>query len=325
MRRPQLLVLVTAAALASACGPEADLDLDLRSVSITVPRLVTPAIEVVPPAAGPIPAPLPPLPPIVLPPAPSAPPPVVIDPAPDACPKAGPFDVPALTAGPVVESPPAQDRYEQTAVGAFSSTSASTPLNGPVRVTVTRLGTSTGAAGQRVDAWQVQRVDAVRRSTQVEQYQLVHASGAASAVAPGIYLVGLGWDDPQRGTLVLHAKDLGVQVLPVPVTVDSTGGTQYVGSATDPDTLTTLALVRNVTGRKRVDVCGKLVETFTVQMSGTLTSPGRQSQITWTQQLATAYAGADVEETLTLVSPVDGSTWTRSLRSTTVPLSLIHI
>ena len=34
-----------------------------------------------------------------------------------------------------------------------------------------------------------------------------------------------------------------------------------------------MALVRNVTGRKRIDLCGELVDTYTVEMTGTLRQP----------------------------------------------------
>ena len=80
-----------------------------------------------------------------------------------------------------------------------------------------------------------------------------------------------------------------------------------------------MTITRNVTGRKRVDLCGALVDTFTVEMTGALTSPGMQRQLTWTQQLATAAGAADVEDVLTLTSIVEGFTWTRLSRNTTLP------
>ena len=39
-------------------------------------------------------------------------------------------------------------------------------------------------------------------------------------------------------------------------TYDDCAPARYVGVATDPASLTTMALVRNVTGRARVDLCG---------------------------------------------------------------------
>ena len=84
------------------------------------------------------------------------------------------------------------------------------------------------------------------------------------------------------------------------------------------DTLTTLNVVRNVMGRQRVDVCGKLVDTYTVTMTGALVTRDAQWQVSWTQQLATAYGGIDVASTLALSTPA-GTSWTRTLRSTTVP------
>jgi hypothetical protein len=171
--------------------------------------------------------------------------------------------------------------------------------------------------GQQVESWKVERTAAT--STSVELYQLVRPSTAPGATASGVYLVGLAWTDEVRGDLVFQPVGDGLHVLPNPVQLAASGGVQYVGSATDPDTLTTLSLTRNVTGRKRVDLCGELVETFTVELSGVLTTPDGSRQVVWTQQLATAFGAADVEETLTLTDPSGGFTWTRALKATEVP------
>ena len=319
MRRVVIAVAVTA--LLSGCGPATHLNLDLRTVSITVPRLVTPALVLVPPSATPVPPSLPPLPPLVtlLPPPPvSTGEPVVSPPAP-ACPKASPFAVPAVPGTPLVQGPPAPDHYVQTTAGALSTVNGRSPIAGQLDVVVTKLPGSATATGQLVDSWAVQRTDA-SRGVSVEYYQLVHASSPVSATAPGIYLVGLAWKDA-RGSLTFQPVGGGLEILPNPVQQSTSTGVQYVGTATDPNTLTTLTLVRNVTERKRIDLCGQLVDTYTVAMTGTLTNRDIQRQVTWTQQLATAYGGADVEDTLTLTSPspTDAFTWTRTAVSTHLP------
>lgn len=312
---------VAAAVLLAGCGPTTELDLGLRSVSITVPRLVTPAVELIPPAPPP-PLALPALPPILrfLPPArepaPAVLPPPSTAPAP-ACPKAGPFAAPARPESLVVQAPPGPGSSTQVAAGSSSSPAGAASLAGNVTTTVVALPRSTSTAGQVVDSWRVERRAATSRS--VELYQLVHPSVSPLATASGIYLVGMAWTDPLRGDLSFQPEGGGLFVLPSPVQLAASGSAQYAGSATDPDTLTTLSLIRNVTGRKRVDICGEVVDTFTVEMSGTLTSPGRQQQIAWTQQLATAYGAANVAETLTLSAPTTSFLWTRALRSTEVP------
>lgn len=323
MRRSPALIAALAAVLLTGCGPKSPLDLDLRSVSITVPRLLTPAIQLVPPATRPQPARLPQLPPLTivvptmptyapLPPA-SAPPP--------ACPKAGPLDVPAKPASITVATPPAEGTFVQTTSGSFGgapTSPSSGSLVGLVTVVVKRLPGATSTVGQQVDSWQVTRTDALHQSTSVEAYQLVHPSNAPGATAGGIYLVGLAWNDPVRGDLSFTPTGNPFQILPLPVQVASSAA-QYANSSTDPNTLTTLSLIRNVVGRKRIDVCGRLVDTFRVEMTGTLTTSDSQRQVAWTQHLATAYGGADVEDTLSLSSLVDGSSWVRTVRNTTVP------
>ena len=324
MIRPPVLLAVLSLALLTGCGPKTQLDVNLRSVSITVPRLVTPAVELVPPSTTPVLAQLPPVPPVttVLPLTSTYPaaPPVAQAPAP-VCPKANPLDVPDRPATIGVDAPPAAATFIQNDSGSFAG-AAGTPtsgsLAGPVTVQVKRLPRATTDAGQVIDSYQVVRTDAARKSSQVEQYQLVHPSSDPTATAGGIYLVGMAWHDPARGNLSFQPTS-GLQILPVPVAVAQSGVPQYVGTGTDPDTLTTLSLARNVNGRKRVDVCGKLVDTFTVDMTGTLTTADIQRQVSWTQHLATAYGAVDVEDTLALSNPVAGFSWVRTARSTTVP------
>jgi hypothetical protein len=304
---------LAAAAVLGACAPHAKLAIDMRTVSITAPRLLTPAVELVPAEAAPVS--LPPVPPVVslLP----APAPVAVR-AP-ACPIADPFAVPARPAAQDVAAPPVPDTVTQLTFGAYSSAGGSGALAGSVTEVITALPSETTSVGQLVDVWSVQRTDAKSKATSVEVYQLVHPSTSPLGTSAGIYLVGMAWDDPVRGKLSFQPSGNGLWILPSPVQLAASSSVQYVGAATDPSTLATLALVRNVTGRKRVDACGALIDTFTVEMTGTLTTPDMQRQVTWTQQLATAYGGADVEETLSLTSVLEGFSWTRALRNTTVP------
>jgi hypothetical protein len=308
--------------LATGCGPTTHLKLGLRADSITVPRLVTPAVVLVPPAVTPPPAALPPLPPVSLPPssAPLPAPSAVAMPA-NPCPQAGPFDVPAVPATQTVDSPPVPAKSTQLSTGSFTgaaSSPASGSLAGNVQTTISRLPTTTSSAGQKVDAWQVVRRGPTRDASSVEVYRLVHPSSAPTATQAGIYLVGLAWRDPARGNVTFQASGNGLEIMSLPAQ-PATNDVQYVGADTDPNTLTTLELTRNMRQHKRVDACGKLIDTITVEMSGTLTTPSMQRQLTWTQQIATSYGGVDVAETMTLTSVATGYIWTRSLRNTTVP------
>jgi hypothetical protein len=303
-------------ALLTGCGPKTPLDLELRSVNVTAARILTPAVTLVPPATAPVPTALPPLSPLTPYLEEPATPPVPVAP-PVACPKASAFAVPARQGTPLVEGYPAAATYLQRAQGSTGQQS----LNGTVQTRVVRLAPSTTSAGQRVDSWRVERRWGT--STSVEVYDLVHSSIADAAVEPGIYLVGLAWDDPVLGKVDFRPAGNGIEVLPNPVAIARQPvqgvAAQYSGSGTDPQTLTTLNVVRNVMGRQRVDVCGQLVDTYTVSMTGVLVTRDAQWQVGWTQQLATAYGGIDVASTLARSTP-DGTSWTRTLRSTTVPV-----
>jgi hypothetical protein len=309
MRR-SYVVLAAFGLLATACGPAKHLKVDLRSVAIDIPRVVTPAVELVAPPAAPPPAALPAIPSIdrvATPPplGPTSPPKVPVNP----CPTADAFAVPAVPATQTVATPPVNATTTQIATGS---------VTGAVTMTTTRLPSQTSSVGQHIDSWRVVRRGPGKNATSVEVYRLVHPSSSPLATAPGIYLVALSWDDPARGKISFEASASGLEIMSLPAQ-PATNDAQYAGTDTDPATLTTLTLVRNIRGHKRVDACGHLIDTITVEMTGTLTTPSLQRQVTWTQQVATSYGAVDVAETLTLTSLGAGYTWTRTLRSTAVP------
>lgn len=302
----RLTVLVALALLLAACGPKSDLELGLRSVSITAPRLITPAVELVPEA--PIPEPLPPAPRLVLP----APP--TRAPEPPSCPEADAFAAPDFAAA-LTYGAPTLASYVQRSSGKYESAQGKGTLNGSVVTTISDLTTVKTDDGQRVDTWIVSHVDATNKAAWVEAYQLVHPQ--AGGTNPGIWLAALAWDDPVRGKFTFLPSS-GVWLMPLPVQF-SNSDVQYVGAATDPETLATLAITRNVRPRARVDVCGRVVDTITVEITGTLTTTDDTQLVDWTQQWATAYGAVVVAETMSLDSVLRGPSWTRTLRHTTVP------
>ncbi len=331
-RRTPVLLALSTVTLLTGCGPHTDLRLDLRAVSITVPRLITPAVELVPvPAVAP-PVALPALAalpvirrpaPLVAPPAAAAVPvPAAVAPPTQRCPKADPFAVPERELAQTVDGPPAAQTFLQTASGAYAG-GAGTPdkgsLAGDVEVTVTVLASETSTLGQQLDSWQVLRTDKARNATVLEAYRFVHPSTAPGATAGGVYLVGLAWSDSVRGDLAFEPAGSGLQILPSPVQQAQAGFPQYAGTGTDPGSLTTLALTRDVRGVSRVDVCGTLVDAYAVEMSGTLTTQDRQYQLTWTLDLALGYGPTDVRQNFTISSVADGFTWTRALQDLTTP------
>jgi len=308
---------LAATALLSACGPASHLRMNLRTVSVTVKRVVAPAIQLVPPSAPP-PVALPPIAPVVNQLPPASAPVIPTGQSVSSCPSPTVDAVPKYPASITVDSAPATQTFLQRASGNFATATAHGLLAGLVQVTVTDLPDTTASNGQKFKAWRVQQVDPATKTRAVEVYQLALPSTAPSAPAAGVYLVGLAWSDPVRGTVTFQPSGNGLFVLPSPVQVASNDA-QYAGIATDPNTLTTLQLVRNVRGRKRINVCGQLVDTWTVAMTGTLTTPSAQWKLTWNQQIATAYGAADVDELIDMGAIAPGSTWARHLVSTTVP------
>lgn len=309
------LAAATAGLLLAACGPDSQLRLSMRAVDVTVPRIVAPAVDLVPVSGPPLMS-LPPVPAVVD----QLPPTVPSDPVPpqEACPQAPPTAVPKAAAV-TLEASPANQTLLQRSSGGYTVGATRGTLGDPVQVTITNLPATATASGQMVLPWRVQEVDTATNARAVEVYQLLLPSSAPGALAPGVYLVGLAWDDPVRGALTFQPAGNGLFVLPSPVSV-AQNDTQYVGIATDPNTLTTLELTRNVRAKKRVDICGDLVDTWTVEMAGSLVTPSAQWNLAWTKQVATAYGAVDVDRSLSLEARSGGRSWARRLVSTRVPV-----
>jgi hypothetical protein len=308
MRR--LATLVALALLLTACGPKSHLELGMRSVNITAPRLITPAVELVP--AAPLPLTFTEFEPIELPPVPKRPPPA------PTCPEADAFAAPDAPASVIVASPPAAASFVQTSKGQYvDAAGKKTALDGIVATTVTPATTTTASNGQKADSWLVVHSDAAQQAVWAEAYQLVHPLAGVGGTNPGVWLVGLAWADA-RGKFVFQPTGNGVQLLPTPV-VRAANDTQYIGAATDPTSLTTLQITRNVRDKALVDACGQVIDAYTVEITGVLTTTTDVRQVTWTQHWATAFGAADVEHTLSLTNPIDGSTYTRTLRNTALP------
>ena len=316
MRRIPAIVGCLAAMVTTGCGPHATLDLNMRQVSLTVPRVLAPAVTLVPPAPLVVSLPVPPIP--TLPNIPSVVPPAA--PPVKACPKADQFATPAEPATPDVSAPPTPGFYLQSSHGSYSGSSAKPAagkLSAPVVTSITSLPKTTAAqTGQVSDNWLVSRVDSLTHDTTYEAYQLATPTGSGQLVSPGIYLSGMKWKDPIRGELSFIPVGGGVEIMPSPVNASSTSS--FASSATDPNTLTTMTATGNVLPKRRIDVCGTLVDTWTVQLSGTLTSPSFRYQFSWRQQIATQYGGVYVEDDLTLAAP-GGLTWDRTLHDLNAP------
>jgi hypothetical protein len=315
MRRKSPILLCLVALAATACGPHVALHLNMRQVDLTFPRVLTPAQNLVPPAPLIIPVPVPPIPVFTTPIQPVVPPPQT-----NACPKAGPFAVPAEPASVLLDKPPAPATYFQSSKGSYSgsgATPAAGKLTSPYITSLTSLPATTSQSGQQSDNWLVKRTDTGTGASEFELFQLALPASSSLAVSPGLYLSALKWKDPVRGgDLTFVPSGSGVEILPSPVSTGS--NPSFASSATDPNTFTTMTTAGTVTGQQRIDVCGTLVDTYTTQLTGTLTTPNFQWQFAWRLQIATQYGGVVVEDDMTLTNPA-GLTWDRTLHDLNTP------
>ena len=313
MRRKSPILLSLLALAATACGPHVALHLNMRQVDLTFPRVLAPAQALVPPAPLTIPVPVPPIPTFTVPTQP-----VITPPPANPCPTASSFAVPAEPVSVLLDKPPMPATYFQSSKGSYTGTSA-TPaagkLTSPYTSVLTSLPQTTSQLGQQSDNWLVTRADG-KSSTEVESFQLALPGSSAQSVSPGLYLSGLKWKDPVRGDLTFVPSGSGVELLPSPVAASA--NPSFASSATDPNSFTTLTLAGTVAGQQRIDVCGTLVDTYTTQLTGTLTSPTAQWQVNWRLQVATQYGGIVVEDDLTLTNPA-GFSWDRTLHDLNTP------
>ncbi|MBK5308104.1 MAG: hypothetical protein JJD92_15570 [Frankiaceae bacterium] len=326
MYRTRLLACVTLLPLLAACGPDNPLKVNLRGVQITVPRQLPPAvIAVVPPPVAPVPAPvvLPPLPELPpLAPAPLASPPTA--PPPPACPTADQLAVPAQQATVLVKSRPGDAAYNLKQGGKYTVTSAAETTQSVLPTSTSRtvkaLTPPTSTVGQRVDAWSVTETDG--KSASVATFVLFQPSSSPQATPAGIYLSGLRWDDDVRGDLTFQPLGGGLLIFPLPAQQTTT---PFAASQTDPASQTVVTLTGQVPGKKRVDLCGAVVDSFSLALTGTITTPTQQLTVTWNQQIATQFGGLSVEDSLTLSGSNSASSvgarldWQQTTRYTRVP------
>lgn len=273
--------------LSSGCGPVVPLEVAMRQALITVF------------AGHHQPSPSPSLPPVYAPPPPlnlsfSTGAPLPAPSAPPPCPDLSEFAVVKDPATALISGPPPMASYVMRSSGTYSLATTSGKL--PTALALVQ------------PAQPKPGTDQVNGSFQ--DYSLLTASGPSTytaygfrlapnnPVTPGILLTALHWKDSVRGDFDF-VPDQPLQFVPTPVAVGNT----WSSAGADPIDQTSIQLNGKVSQRETVNACGVALDSFQVQISGTIVSP--TFQLTWTANydIGTQFGGLILKEDVTLSGP----------------------
>lgn len=283
--RKSTLALFGIVLLGSGCGPTVPLEVAMRQAVITVF------------AGHHAPSPSPSLPPVFAPPPPlnltfptftAMPPPTAT-----LCPDLNEFAVVKDPATQLISGPPPMASYVMRSSGTYSLASTS----GQLPTTLALVQPAEPKAG-------TDQVDGA-----FHDYSLIVASSAESytvygfrlapdnPATPGILLTSLHWKDSVRGNFDF-VPDQPLQFLPTPVN----NGNTWSSAGTDPIDQTSIQLNGKV-ARETVNACGVALDSYQVQISGTIVSP--TFQLTWTANydIGTQFGGLILKEDVTLSGP----------------------
>src|SRR5205823_5710753 len=112
---------------------------------------------------------------------------------------------------------------------------------------------------------------------------------ASAALPAGLYLTALQWEEPVLGKIVFRPLQ-PMQFFPLPVQQGQT----FSSAGFDPESRVALSLRGQFTGRKRIDACGALIDTWELKLSEVMLLPDGQLTIDATHDIATQYGGLSV-------------------------------
>lgn len=214
-------------------------------------------------------------------PPPQAPPPVVASPAPTGCPALDPLEAPALEAPPQIDGPPRPASYLFANVGDFTTSGADA-----------RSGTFPATTVRKVDAiatdadgfsWEV--AETIGDTTTTTRYRVVTATALPGQA--GLYVERMDYRRSDGATAAFQPVP-SLQLAAFPLV----RGTTLDARGVDPVTQTTMSFTSTVAGKARVPVCGKPLDSWTLELTaGRLVSPTADLSFASTYQVGTQYGG----------------------------------
>lgn len=286
------VVAVAVAVLLSSCGgPKIPFQVVGKAVPVNVKfGKALPPVTVRPVPGGYIivPQPIPPSPlgPIYFPPPP---------PKPIPCPKAGPLEFPDKAAtGEVLKAPSGATYLYRTKGDRSLGDERQTYLESEIRQ-VGNIETTTDPVTNRETYRHVttaaNNIEVVMTSFVADQSQLA--------------ITGMEWFGGGKTTKFSPAAPL--KIMPIPPRQTLVTGNHldtWQSAATDPLSRMAVSVDGKVTGRARIDACGKMIDTWHAELRMHWVSPTDDYTTTWGIYVATQYGGVIVSE----YSRTDGGT-----------------
>ena len=302
-RHLRIALLLTALSL-SACGPSAPFEAAVRAypADVAYGSQTKPSDSPAPPTT---PLELPPgTPPLVYgAPAPAHPPTfapaATAAPTPQQCPQAAVDAVAELPAEQAATVPPAAATYAWHENGT-SQVGSGAALQFPPKLTHTVGNVSVpDAAGSFTFDVTTSSGGLNGLQRVVTSYQVVptpptgsNLQGVSTSQAAGLYLTAMVSSDPTspQSRLTRFAPPLLLLQFP------AGDLPSWTTAGTDSGSGDTMTLSAAVTGHRQVDACGKLVDTWEVHATGSLSGPDQQLSLDLTYDVATQYGGIIVRE-----------------------------
>lgn len=285
MRKKITPTLVGILLLSSGCGPVVPLEVAMRQALITVFAGHHP------------PSPSPSLPAVYLPPPPlnlsfPATAPLAL-PSPPPCPDLSQFAVAKDPATALVSGPPPMAAYVMRSSGTYSLATESGKL--PATLALVQPAQPKAGTDQVNGAFQDYSLITAASPSAYTDYGFRLAPANPT---PGILLTSLHWKDSLRGNFDF-VPDQPLQFMQTPVAVGNT----WSSAGADPIDQTSIQLNGRVSKRETVNACGVALDSFQVQITGTIISP--TFQLTWTADydIGTQFGGLILKEDVTLSGP----------------------
>lgn len=309
-RRPAIPLLLAGLLLTTACaGPERRLEVGFKEV----PSNVVLGSQSSPAAApdgssGPVTIVyLPPPSVVALPPPPFEVPddrptrPAPSPPAEPVCATADPLEAPVLEAPSRIEAPPAEAAYVFRNDGRFETSGAdaqSGTFTAPTLRTVKRVFQSDDGL-----LFDFSVTETLGSTTTTTTYRVIRETALLAApdgsVEPGLYLTRVESLEAD-GQTSTFAPTPHVRLAALPLV----RGEVVESRGVDPATAMTMSLTSTVTGKDRVDACGTPLDSWTLDVTGTVLSPEEELEFASTYAIGTQYGGLILRETVAFTGTV---------------------
>lgn len=278
-------------ALLPACGgPQAPVEIGFKEVpsDVILGGRATPTPG---PVASAAPAPVgyvPPPPSVVALPPPTfevrpEPPPPSPPPTPAACATADPLQPPAREAPTSVSAPPAKASYLFRNVGTYSVSGADTRKGAFPAISLRTVGNIVRFSSTSFSFDVSELLGDVTTTT---TYDVVGSSLLPAALPTGIYLKQVKSVRGASTSTFAPTPELQLAAFPL------MRGASVSSSGVDPRSATSMQFTSTVTGKARVDACGKVLDSWVLDLSaGKLVSPTQNLDFTATYAMGTQFGG----------------------------------